>query len=40
LSVIDHPLAGQVGPEASMAGISVETVWQVLAPELAKLKAS
>jgi heptosyltransferase-3 len=40
LSVIDHPLAGQVGPEASMAGISVETVWQVLAPELAKLKAT
>lgn len=39
LTVIDHPLAGQVGPEAPMSGISVDSVWARLAPELAKLQA-
>lgn len=39
LTVVDHPQAGQVGPESSMAGISVESVWALLAPELKKLKA-
>jgi heptosyltransferase-3 len=38
LTVIDHPQAGQVGPEASMAAVSVDTVWQALAPELVKLR--
>ncbi len=39
LTAVDHPLAGQVGPEASMAGLSVDTVWAQLEPALATLKA-
>lgn len=40
LTAVDHPLAGQVGPEASMAGLTVESVWAQLEPALANLKAA
>lgn len=39
LTAVDHPLAGQVGPEASMAGLTVDSVWAQLEPALATLKA-
>lgn len=37
LTVIDHPLAGKVGPEASMSDVSVDSVWALLKPQLDKL---
>lgn len=40
LTAVDHPLAGQVGPEASMAGLTVDSVWEQLKPALANLKAA
>lgn len=40
LTAVDHPLAGLVGPEASMAGLTVESVWAQLEPALATLKAA
>lgn len=39
LMAVDHPLAGQVGPEASMADLSVDSVWERLEPVLATLRA-
>ena len=39
LTAVDHPLAGQVGPEASMAGLTVDSVWAQLESALATLKA-
>lgn len=40
LTAVDHPLAGLVGPEASMDGLTVESVWAQLEPALATLKAA
>lgn len=39
LTAIDHPLAGQVGPEAPMAGLTVDMVWSQLQLQLEKLQA-
>ena len=39
LAAVDHPLAGQVGPEAPMAGLTVDSVWTKLEPALAGLRA-
>lgn len=36
-TTVEHPQAGEVGPEASMAGLTVDAVWAALQPELAKL---
>lgn len=39
LTVIDHPSAGLVGPEASMAELTVDAVWSKLLPDLELLPA-
>lgn len=39
LTAIDHPLAGQVGPEASMKELTIDSVWAQLRPQLEKLQA-
>lgn len=40
LTAIDHPLADQVGPEASMRDVTVDDVWAQLKPQLDKLEAA